>query len=168
LTPLRRCFGERLAASIAPAVGIRDLRDMSTRVFFYGLYMDSELLQSMGFQPRSVGAAKLVDYSLDIGERATLFSDAGRVAYGYVLDLEDDEVSKLYSRPEVVDYRAESVEVLLLIDDSKHRALCYVLPESKLGGKTNRAYAEKLAALVRKMGLPTEYANEIARYESDA
>jgi hypothetical protein len=140
---------------------------MSSRVFFYGLYMDSELLERMGFQSKSVGAAKLVDYSLDIGERATLVPDPGRVTYGYLLDLDDDEVSKLYSRPEVVDYRAESVEAVLLIDDSKHRASCYVLPESKLGGKTNTAYAEKLAALVRKLGLPAEYANEIARYESD-
>ena len=141
---------------------------MSSRVFFYGLYMDVELLESMGFQPKSVGAAKLVDYSLDIGERATLVPDPGRVTYGYLLDLDDDEVSKLYSRPEVVDYRAESVEAVLLIDGSKHRALCYILPESKLGGKTNTAYAEKLATLVWKLGLPAEYVNEIARYENDA
>jgi hypothetical protein len=45
---------------------------MSTRVFFYGLYMDATLLESMGFQPRQVGAARLDNYQINIGERATL------------------------------------------------------------------------------------------------
>ncbi len=140
---------------------------MSSRIFFYGLYMDSRLLEGMGFRPKSVGAARLINHSLEIGERATLVPDSGRVAYGYLLDLEDDEVSELYSRPEVLDYRAESVEATLLSDGSKHRALCYVLPESKLGGKRNTGYAEKLKMLVLRLGLPSEYANEIERNKSD-
>lgn len=134
---------------------------MTTRVFFYGLYMDATLLESLGFRPRPVGAARLDDYQIRIGERATRVPARGKSAYGYLHDLPQEEVSALYSRPEVRGYIPQPVVAVLLADSSLRHASCYVLQSKETGPDTRRRYAARLAALVSQLGLPSEYAREI-------
>lgn len=134
---------------------------MTTRLFFHGLYMDATLLESMGFQPRPVGTARLDDYQIRIGERATRVPARGKSAYGYLHDLPQEEVSALYSRPEVREYIPQPVVAALLADSSLHHASCYVLQSRETGSNTNVGYAAKLAALVSQLGLPSKYAREI-------
>lgn len=137
---------------------------MASRIFFYGLYMDIDLLRGMGLRPEIVGPAKLPDYKIRIGNRASLVRAIGSASYGVLLDLPEEDASALYSRPEVDGYQPESVEVHLLSDESRQRALCYLLPQDKLGADMNTEYVVKLAALVRELGLPLEYAHEIEHY----
>ena len=138
-----------------------DVGQVSSRVFFYGLYMDCGLLESMDLHPREVGAARLDGYRIRIGERATLVPAQGHAAYGMLLDLRDDEVVALYSRPEVRGYVPISVEVSLLASDSVHSARCYILEDERADTVANRQYAKKLAALVARLGLPSEYVSEL-------
>lgn len=134
---------------------------MSIRVFFYGLYMDVTLLESMGFQPRQVGAARLDNYQIKIGERATLIPARGKSSYGFLHDLPQEEVIALYSRPEVRGYVPQPVAAALLADSSLHHASCYVLQSEEAGSRTNVEYVVKLATLVSRLGLPSKYAKEI-------
>ncbi len=131
------------------------------RVFFYGLYMDTNLLESLGFHPRQVVAARLDDHEIRIGERATLVPARGKISYGLLHDLARDDVTALYARPEVRAYRAQPVVCMLLADSSLHSASCYVLQPHEIGQDTNAEYAAKLAALVSRLGLPRNYAKEI-------
>lgn len=140
---------------------------MASRIFFYGLYMDASLLEEIGLQPSMVGLAKLDDFELRIGDRATLVPAPGRSTYGVLLDLSPEDAEALYSRPEVSDYQPEVVDAILLSDTSKYSAVCYVLPEDDLSTEANVDYARKLAALVVKLGVPSEYAQEILRYAND-
>ncbi len=140
---------------------------MTSRIFFYGLYMDTSLLEGMGFRPEKVGVSKLADYEIQIGERATLAPAPGRTSYGVLLDLTEKEASALYSRPEVNDYQPKAVEAVLLSDDSQHSALCYVLPKEKLGAATNTEYVCKLSALAGELGFPSDYVQDIARCGDD-
>ena len=151
--------------SVAVA-GVRPRCDVNGRVFFYGLYMDSSLLEDMGFRPNVVGIAKLPDYQIHIGDRATLIPTAGSDSYGVLMDLPGEAASALYSRPEVAGYRAEPVDVILLDDGTSQRSWCYILPQEKLGSGTNTGYANKLAALVAELGLPLTYAHDISRFGS--
>jgi hypothetical protein len=134
---------------------------MTKRIFFYGLYMDAALLESMGFRPRRVGAARLDGNRLQIGERATLVVAEEKSCYGFLIDLSTEEVSALYSRPEVRGYVPQAVVVTLLADSSTQEANCYVLPPGETGSNTNVEYAAKLSALASRLGLPAEYAKEI-------
>ena len=140
---------------------------MSTRVFFYGLYMDSRLLEGMGFHPESCEKAKLGHYRIHIGDRATLIPDPGSTAYGVLMTLPGDEAEKLYARPEVAGYEAERVDVTLLDDESIQAAVAYILPEEALGADPNTGYAKRLATLVTELGLPSTYAQIISRFGSD-
>lgn len=125
--------------------------------------MDAGLLRSMGLRPQVVGPARLCGYQIRIGERASLIRAIGSASYGVLIDFPEEDASALYSRPEVEGYQPEFVEVGLLNDESRQRVSCYLLPQDMIGSDRNMEYAAKLAALVRELGLPAEYAREIEK-----
>lgn len=137
------------------------------RVFFYGLFMDMALLERMGANPILIGPAKLPDYELRIGDRATLVHSEGAKSYGQLMDLPRDEVGRLYAGPGLTDYSPEPVRVRLLQDQSIHEALSYHLPAVKLGTPANAAYARRLADAARTTGFPEDYCRHIERLASD-
>ena len=141
---------------------------MTTRIFFYGLYMDSGLLQSMGLRPRVVGAARLDDYQLRICRRATLVPARGKSSYGFLHELEPGEAEALYSRPEVRGYVPQAVKVTLLANAAVHDADCYVLESEETDAAPDADYATRLAALVARLGLPPHYARQIERLGESA
>jgi hypothetical protein len=134
---------------------------MMRTIFFYGLFMDVNLLEDMGFNPEVVGPAELHDYRIRIGNKATLIHHVGSCSYGVVMRLSEDQASALYAAPGVVDYVPEEVEVKLLGDGSVLKALCYNLPLDKVDSGVNTEYAEKLSRLLLDLGFPSAYAHEI-------
>lgn len=132
------------------------------RIFFYGLFMDARLLRERGLHPALVGPAELPGHQIHIGKRASLIPNPGSTAFGMLIDLPDEEVTALYSAPDVSDYRPEKVRAVLLSDRAVQTAWCYNLPADQAGHGTNAEYAEKLSALVLELGFPPAYASEIA------
>lgn len=135
-----------------------------TRAFFYGLFMDADLLRGQGLHPNVIGPASLRGYELRIGERASLVPNVQSIAYGMLIELPEDELATLYGAPTVRDYVAETVVVRTLGDDTPVPSVCYNLPAEKIGANRNTDYARQLAALVRALGLPERYAADIARH----
>jgi len=132
-----------------------------SRIFFYGLFMDTGLLREKGLHPTLVGPAELTGYRIHIGGRACLIPDPQSTSYGMLIDLPDNEALTLYSAPDVSDYRADSVEPILLKDRSIETALCYNLPADKRGAGRNAEYAEQLSTLVLELGFSPDYASQI-------
>src|SRR5262247_2319520 len=71
-------------------------------VFFYGLFMDVELLRSKGASPQNIRRAGALGYELRIGKRATLWREPKACAYGLLMELTHEEVEKLYPRTRYV------------------------------------------------------------------
>ena len=128
-------------------------------VFFYGLFMDVDLLRAKGTNPVSVRPASVSGFSLRIGQRATLVPAPEGRSYGMVMQLTHDEVDRLYSDPSVKAYRPEPVEVELR-DGSRVPALCFNLPAPGLN-EANPDYSAKLRDLARRLGLPPHYTESI-------
>lgn len=127
--------------------------------FFYGLFMDKASLEDQGLKPANVRLASLPGYQLRIGERATLVRQEGACAYGTVMELEEDELDKLYAGRGVEDYVPVAVKAQLMNGDSIE-AVSYVLPLSLLSG-SNSEYATELAAIAKRLGLANRYIAEI-------
>jgi len=121
-------------------------------VFFYGLFMDAELLRAKGIDPQNARRASLPRFALRIGKRATLVPDANARAHGIAMDLTHTDIDKLYAEPSVSMYRAEPV--LLETESGPVAALCFVLPEPPQPHERNDEYAAKLRALSLRLGLP--------------
>jgi hypothetical protein len=125
-------------------------------VFFYGLFMDADLLRANGLHPANGRQACVSGMALRIGRRATLAPDPGKSVHGFVFGLSHAEVERLYAEPSVSAYRPEAV-IAQLADRSCVPALCFNLPPSSETAEANPEYAEKLRTVASRLGLPTDY-----------
>ena len=128
-------------------------------VFFYGLFMDEDLLAKKGISPSKAEVGFVDGFALRIGERATLIRSADTRSYGVMMNISSDQANELYAESSVADYVSESVTVELL-NGSKVEASCYNLPVDKVTG-TNKVYAQALLEVANRLGLPESYLVEI-------
>jgi hypothetical protein len=131
-----------------------DLRTIN--VFFYGLFMDIEVLRAKGLYPINGRQACVSGMALRIGQRATLIPDPNKCVYGVVIGLSHKEVEQLYTEPSVAAYRPEAI-IAMLVDGSCIPALCFNLPSSDEAVEANPDYAEKLRVVANRLGLPVDY-----------
>lgn len=65
-------------------------------VFFYGLFMDANVLRKCEVEPIHLRRALVPNFALRIGQRATLVASAGARAYGMLMSLTHEELARLY------------------------------------------------------------------------
>jgi cation transport regulator ChaC len=129
-------------------------------VFFYGLFMDEALLREKGLSPEVHGVARVENFRLSIGARATLAPSAGGEVYGVLFSLKRGELEALYSEESVSAYRPETVSARA--DDGRVvQALCFNLPAPPGEGEHDPLYAAKLRELAARLGLPHGYVSSI-------
>ena len=129
-------------------------------VFFYGLFMDVELLLSKGAHPTHPRPARVPGFALRIGQRATLVPNAESFAHGMIFELSHADIENLYSEASVSAYRAEAV-LAQLADGSDIPALCFNLVVPPAQDEANPEYAAKLRDLALRLKLPPEYVDSI-------
>jgi hypothetical protein len=129
-------------------------------VFFYGLFMDADLLRTKGAHPINVRPACVPGFALRIGQRATLLRNPDTRAYGMLMELTHLEIEQLYSEASVQAYRPEAV-LTELTDGSRVPALCFNLIVPPEPEEANSAYAAKLRDLAGRLGLPSDYVQSI-------
>ena len=129
-------------------------------VFFYGLFMDADLLRGKGLAPAGIRKASVSGYALRIGNRATLVTAPGARAYGVVMDLTHAEIEQAYSEATVGNYRPEAL-LAEFEDGSRAPALCYNLAVAPAASEKNTEYAAKLRNLAQRLGLPLQYVESI-------
>ncbi len=129
-------------------------------VFFYGLFMDADLLRAKGANPVDIRPASAPGFMLRIGQRATLLEAPNARAFGILMKLTHDEIEQLYSEPSVRAYRPEALTAELA-DGTKVPALCFNLLAPPAPAEANSEYAAKLRNLARQLGLPSHYVEGI-------
>lgn len=125
-------------------------------VFFYGLFMDGDLLRAQGLHPEGIELALVDGLALRIGQRAALVATPGARVHGVVLSLTLAELDRLYSEPSVQAYKPQAV-LAQLADGGVIPALCYNLSQPPAPTERNPEYATKLRAVAERVGLPAEY-----------
>jgi hypothetical protein len=125
-------------------------------VFFYGLFMDQELLRARGLAPQGAALASVPGLALRIGQRAALVPHASGRVHGVVLSLTLEELERLYAEPSVQAYKPQAV-LAELAGGGTVAALCYNLPVPPLPSERNPEYAARLRAVAERVGLPAEY-----------
>ena len=129
-------------------------------VFFYGLFMDQELLRSQGLVPRRAEVAWADGMELVIGRRAALAPRRGARAYGVLMSLDIEGLQRLYADPTVSAYQPQTVQVHLQSGGTA-LAVCYNLSALPSAADRDTGYAEKLRAVAEKVGLPPQYVASI-------
>jgi len=121
-------------------------------VFFYGLFMDVDLLRAKGAQPEHVRHASVAGFALHIGQRATLVPSDART-FGLLMELTQAEIEHLYADASVTSYRPEAI-LAECADGSSVPALCFNLVNEPRPEEANAAYATKLRELKARLGVP--------------
>jgi len=129
-------------------------------VFFYGLFMDPQVLEARGIHPLDPRLATVPGFALRIGTRAALVPTPGGAVHGVLMKLSHAEVETLYSEPSVQAYRPEPV-LAIAANGLTVAALCYNLPEVPPPDEHNAEYAEQLRSLAGRIGLPAGYVTSI-------
>lgn len=129
-------------------------------VFFYGLFMDDDLLRSKGIVPMNPRPASIEGFGLRIGKRATLIPARHERSYGMVMGLTYEELQTLYSGPGLEHYRPEALPCTTLSGEQVC-ALCYNLPNAPAPDEVNEEYAGQLRRVLAKLGFPLEYVESV-------
>jgi Gamma-glutamyl cyclotransferase, AIG2-like len=130
-------------------------------VFFYGLFMDQQLLEAKGVHPTDIRLAVVSGFVLRIGARAALVPTPASQVHGLLMRLSHADIEKLYAEPSVRAYRPEPVLAVTAPNGTAVAALCYNLPEPPSPVERNAEYASKLRSLAERVGLPTDYVESI-------
>ncbi|HZM26130.1 MAG TPA: gamma-glutamylcyclotransferase family protein [Gemmatimonadales bacterium] len=130
-------------------------------MFFYGLFMDPELLQDRGILPTDIRVASVSGFALRIGARATLVPNLGGQVHGVLMKLSHADLERLYADPSVRAYRPEAV-LAVTRDGVTVAAMCYNLAEVPSPRERNAEYASKLRSLAQAIGLPESYVASIS------
>ena len=128
--------------------------------FFYGLFMDQQLLRAAGTEPVDIRPAYVDGYGLRIGERATLLRTPSGRAWGMLIALTRAEFDHLYSAPGLDSYRPEAL-VAHTIDGEVVPAVCYNLAHAPDPHERNPEYAARLKLVLARLGFPDEYIETI-------
>ena len=129
--------------------------------FFYGSFMNLDVLKQGGFVPERYEVAKLSGFDICIRPLATLVHSDQHCVHGIVALGTHKQLRRLYSQDWVGNYLPEPVLVETL--DGKWRAaLCYIAPVSEPRLATND-YIARIVGPAKEYGFPAWY---IARLES--
>jgi len=145
-------------------------------VFFYGLYMDPNLLEDKNIAANNPRLAVVRDYHLRIGKMATLLRSPGKLCIGMLYSMTHEEIHRLYwgagldayvaeaVLANVVDDRIRQYSALSDIEDvyrsidafsvDRVAALCCNLIVPPAEDESNTAYQEKLSNVMRQLKIP--------------
>ena len=132
------------------------MSDRRVDAFFYGLFMDPDILRESGVVPTNPRRACVEDVALRIGQRATLVPSVGNRAYGMLVALTHAELDRLYGAPGLEHYRPEAVLAHPLAG-APVPALCYNLREAPRPHERNPEYAARLQRALAKLEFPPDY-----------
>jgi len=123
-------------------------------VFFYGLYMDEDILKSKNVKPRNKRSAIAHGYELRIGKMATLIRKHKAKSYGLVYSLTHNEIDILYVKSGLTAYVTEALMVELE-DGSSIAALSCNLLNPPEDDESNDEYFQKLIKCMKNYELET-------------
>ena len=132
-----------------------------TDVFFYGLFMDPDVLSEKGFETTHFEIAYARGYELVIGEMATLVRSVRNDSdvYGSLMQLDREALKELYSDPRLSDYMPVFIQITTIVG-SKKNVISYLVPFERIS-RRNSDYAKKLLSVGKKLELPKDYLAEI-------
>ncbi|HTV20592.1 MAG TPA: gamma-glutamylcyclotransferase family protein [Polyangiaceae bacterium] len=140
------------------------MTDARVWVFFYGSYMNPDVLREVEIVPVEWEVARLSGFDVEIRPRANLVRSEQHAVYGVLTTATHAQLARLYAHAKDVlgeTYLPFPVSVETL-DGKSRLALCYIAPvmEAK---PADRAYVERILQPAREFGLPRWYVERLER-----
>ncbi len=135
------------------------------RVFFYGPFINREVLARVDYKPDRWEVARLDGFNLALNPLATLEPSDRHCVYGVLSTATHAELGKLYGEQWVRAYEPRAVLVVTL-DGTFHTALCYIA-RSRTGEAPFQNYLDHIIGPARELGFPDWYVERLERLRHD-
>ena len=143
------------------------MTEVKVWVFFYGSYINPDVLKEVDLIPERWEVARLAGFDLDIAPRANLIRSEGSTVYGMLATATHRELERLYVEHahgklgEV--YLPEAV--LVQTQDGQFRAaMTYICPNMQRR-PAELAYVQRIANPARTFGFPDWYVQKIEQFQ---
>jgi hypothetical protein len=140
------------------------MNEPQVSTFFYGSYMNLDVLKEVNLAPDDARAARLAGFDISIRPLANLVRSHQHHVYGILVSATHDELSRLYTHARNVlgsTYLPHPVVADTLTGELVP-ALCYIAPTMEPKQASNE-YIDRIIAPARDFGFPSWY---IERLES--
>jgi hypothetical protein len=133
--------------------------------FFYGSYLNFDVLAEVGMAPARWEVASLPGFELVIRPRANLVRSERGLVYGIVAACTHAELTRLYAHAHDVLGETYLPEPVLahLAGGAFRPALCYIAPSME-PRPADGAYVERIAQPARRYGFPAWYLDHIESF----
>ncbi|MCL4706434.1 gamma-glutamylcyclotransferase [bacterium] len=140
------------------------MADREIWTFFYGSYMNFDVLKEVDLMPERWEVAKLYGFDIRIQPRANLIRSDQHCVYGIIAAATHEELQRLYAHAQGVLGEVYLPEAVLIetLDGKWLPALCYICPEMQ-PRPAAEDYLDRIIKPAKALGFPQWY---IARLES--
>ena len=139
--------------------------DREVWTFFYGSYMNLDVLREVDLHPESHELALLRNWDLRVRPRANLVPSPGEVVYGILATATHAELQRLYTHAEVVlgeTYVPEAV-IVEPYGGGLRPALCYISWDMR-DAPAEADYVERILTPAHELNFPADYLDHIAGF----
>jgi cation transport regulator ChaC len=133
--------------------------------FFYGSYMNLDVLREVKLVPEQYAVASLDGFEIQIAPRANLVHAEGQCVWGIVATASHAELDRLYQHAREVlgeIYLPEAVLTRTRTGDYRP-ALCYLCPNME-PRPAEAAYVERIVAPARRLQFPGWYVERLLSF----
>jgi hypothetical protein len=136
-------------------------------VFFYGSYINLDVLKQVNFIPDSYEVAKLSGFDIVIKPLANLVKSDKDCVYGILTSGTHEEMENLYSHARNVLGSAYLPEAVLVetLDGKFKSVLCYISPGIEEKQAAND-YINRIVEPAKKYGFPYWYIKKLKSFRS--
>jgi hypothetical protein len=136
-------------------------------VFFYGSYMNFDVLREVGLVPEQWEVARLSGFDIRIQPRANLIRSEKDCVYGIAATASHAELGRLYDHARDVLGEIYLPEAVMVQHASGvwRPCLCYICPD--MAPRTaESAYVERIIRPARDFGIPAWYVRRLESFRS--
>lgn len=133
--------------------------------FFYGSYINSDVLDEAGFVPRQTEVARLAGFEIRIAPLASLVQSGREVVYGILASGTHAELERLYTHAKHVLGGVYLPRAVLAerLDGSYLPALCYIASEMA-EASPDPNYVQRIVEPARLFGFPAWYVDRLESF----
>jgi cation transport regulator ChaC len=135
-------------------------------VFFYGSYINPDVLREAALEPSEWHTATLAGFDLTIAPRANLLRDAAKMVWGILATATHAELARLYDEHAQKVLGETYLPEAVLATDTAGRlrpAMTYIAP-SMQPRAADKAYVERIASPAERFGFPAWYVAKIRSF----
>jgi hypothetical protein len=147
--------------------GIMMIDDRKVNVFFYGSYMNFDVLAKFGIGERHYEVVQLPGYELTIGSAANVVKSGLERVFGIIVQLTHVELQTLYGSDAQAQLGAQYLpEPVLVVTPTGDLvlSLCYITYDP-VDGRPSATYIDSILKAGRKYHFPPSYIRHIESFK---